>query len=74
LLVMSAANQLCGIGELGEIHVAATSGAGYLDADLTEQQFVVNPHTGIRRTGFDRGIWAISAGWQRRVCRTAGRK
>jgi len=49
LLVLNAAGGLCGIGELGEIHVRSPHlAAGYLGApELTAEKFLVNPWTGV---------------------------
>ena len=49
LLVLNGAGGLCGIGELGEIHVRSPHlAAGYLgDAELTAERFLVNPFTGV---------------------------
>jgi amino acid adenylation domain-containing protein len=61
LLVMNGHGRLCGVGEVGEIHVRTPYlASGYLgDAALTEERFVANPYTGeaadrLYRTG-DRG-------------------
>ena len=49
LLVLNGAGRLCGIGELGEIHVRSPHLArGYLrDSVLTAERFLVNPFTGL---------------------------
>jgi amino acid adenylation domain-containing protein/FkbH-like protein len=63
LLVLNAGQQLCGVGELGEIYVRTSFLAkGYLGDDvLTAARFIVNPFTGderdrLYRTG-DKGCY-----------------